>query len=1105
MNNLIQRVVFGICVLAAPGSTFATVINVTTTTDRLANDGACSLREAIISANKDTASGASHGECPPGNLADEIILPAGRYRLSIEGSGENSSKTGDLDIASGDLTVSGVGKERTVIDGSELDRIFDIRDQGLAIILRDLSVINGAAIGSGSSGDGGGISNRGFLTIESAIVSDNSAERHGGGIYNDGNSNLEITGSLVTGNEAGFDGAGIYIAGAGFFQIRGTTLGDNHALDDGGGLHNNATGDVEMSNATISGNSAAHDGGGINFRGGSLRLLHVTITDNDARNDEDLDSRGGGIAQRAGEVRVQASILSGNRARQNPDCHGAIISEDFNIIGTAADCSVSGTIGNNSSGSAGLGPLQDNGGGQLTHLPNPTSRAVDMADPAGTSCPAVDQLDVARPIDGDSDGLARCDIGAVEFDPAAATHTPTSSPTETPTTIPSGTVTSTTTATSTATAIAPATATASATESATPDGTPSTPTETATPSPTPDVTGDTATPTTSATATETPTQTASATPTSAGSLPGEVCFTVGQTQSLVSSFQQSNGEEIGIGTLEAGVVRALTFGGLGTPELFASDGDALGSIDLRALSFLPIGEGFGSGNGNAGTVVFDSVSGLSYDSDNDRLLGLQQRADAPDLLLVVDPETGSHVASPFPGSTDDYIVLDGENCSEELTSISNAPGTEQLFASDGSRLLRIDLESGDCENIGNFGREVTSLSFAEGAQLFGLTNSGAVLQIDQENAVATEISKLSLDTSYFGLACPPAACSPILRLQQSSVATQSDRMSLRLFWINPCTGPAIPSATIDVTFPEALMIQSTSVSNAVINHADNSLSLDLGNLSKGPGGSMRILAQVSALASTATPLQLAASLSDGFGRRVSTGLGVRIRESRESDAPTLIMKARRHSRPGRLVTFTAFYRNVPEGNGLIMRLPDGVSLDRVHPSANLVGNTLNWQDVPAPKGKVKAWFRIDSTLDVPNLLSAKSTLNAAGLSESSSASIRVFGNAPETTGSCTDTSMILMSATRQAAAGTVTQVSMRYRELQDTTTLKMILSTGLSVDSTLPQAQVDGDTLSWSVRPGDGTVRARLLVDRNLPTNTLLSVRGIQGVEAGAKCTIAVR
>jgi hypothetical protein len=98
-----------------------------------------------------------------------------------------------------------------------------------------------------------------------------------------------------------------------------------------------------------------------------------------------------------------------------PDCGGVPLdAHGYNLVQNVTGCN----LGDDSTGNVTgvdplLGPLADNGGPTLTHLPSAGSPVIDAGNPG--DCPATDQRGVARPADGDGDGAAVCDIGAVEI------------------------------------------------------------------------------------------------------------------------------------------------------------------------------------------------------------------------------------------------------------------------------------------------------------------------------------------------------------------------------------------------------------------------------------------------------------------------------------------------------------------------------------------------------------------------------------------------------------------------------------------------------------------------------------------------------------------
>lgn len=403
---------------------FGPVFQVTTTLD--VNDNYCSvehcsLREAIIAAN---------------TRPDSIVnLPAGTYNITIAGTGEDSALTGDFDIAV-KMTVYGASWDTTIIDGNDLDRIFHVTSGNLT--LQAVTVQGGKLE---QFADGGGIRNDGFLALIDSLVQLNETNRgSGGAIYNSGN--LSITNVAIGGNLAN-DGGGGGIAnngllnivdstvsgniasngvvgGGGIYNEHGTatltrvTLTSNFAIG-GGAIENRSNGSIlTVTNSTISGNEAIYDGGGIETSFGAItHLANVTITNNLADSDQDGTGQGGGLYN--GFSNSQTNLLNTIVANnfdwggEAPDCSGEPFnSQDHNLIGTLAGCTMSGVTDHNlTEVDPQLGVLQDNGGQTDTHALLASSPAVNTAN--NSQCPAIDQRSVVRPQG------SICDMGAYEY------------------------------------------------------------------------------------------------------------------------------------------------------------------------------------------------------------------------------------------------------------------------------------------------------------------------------------------------------------------------------------------------------------------------------------------------------------------------------------------------------------------------------------------------------------------------------------------------------------------------------------------------------------------------------------------------------------------
>jgi hypothetical protein len=340
----------------------------------------CTLRGAILAANANFGLDAITFDIT--SFLGEIVV------LTIPRTGDDSPEEGDLDITD-DLVLDGGFLEGVFIVGGNTfnDRIFDV-DSGVDVTFLDLFITGGDATAFPGA-CGGGIQTSGNTTLLRVEVSDNQGH-DGGGICMDQNAKLLLEKSSVTGNTAATRGGGIMLHG----------------------------GELELLQSTISGNTSGTLSGAVHVHfvaSGPVSLEHVTLTDNSTSHVDGADFyvQDGFTSS----VEILGSIIDG-------DCYdpGSLItSQGGNLEGPGDTCGFDPMIDQIGVADMRLEPLAfGNTDLVLTrcHQPRWNSPAVD--DPLGVlaaSCPTQDQRFLARPQDGNGDGVAACDSGAVEAQP----------------------------------------------------------------------------------------------------------------------------------------------------------------------------------------------------------------------------------------------------------------------------------------------------------------------------------------------------------------------------------------------------------------------------------------------------------------------------------------------------------------------------------------------------------------------------------------------------------------------------------------------------------------------------------------------------------------
>lgn len=457
----------------AGGTALAATIMVDTALDVVAEDGLCSLREAITNANNSDQSGST--DCVAGD--------AGGNTIQFDGTliGETITLGGEqLQISFRNLTIEGPvpgDASGLILDGDQASRVINISGPGthVDVILRDLTLTGGRTEAAGQPG-GALHAQSVSLTLDNVTVSGNSTggNSSGGGGISGLQASIAMIDSTVEDNHVeglATTGGGIYVRASELELIR-TSVIDNHTTGGsntgGGGIWAGYFGtvpsDLSLIDSAVIGNSTGTQtsfGGGIWAEGGAVEISGSTISGNSVTvggaggihvNETQLTMRnstvsgnscslaGGGMQIRRGSATLTHSTVAFNLAGgtstrdiwvfgtsddpaslelinslivQEDAAHTTCQSNDFaTIIATGSLSTHESCTGvTTAPEDIDLLPLAGNGGPTRTHALAPASAAIDGAgDCVADHGVTVDQRGEPRP-GGDS---STCDIGAFE-------------------------------------------------------------------------------------------------------------------------------------------------------------------------------------------------------------------------------------------------------------------------------------------------------------------------------------------------------------------------------------------------------------------------------------------------------------------------------------------------------------------------------------------------------------------------------------------------------------------------------------------------------------------------------------------------------------------
>ena len=260
-----------------------------------------------------------------------FALPANATTLTVDTTADGVAVAGDCtngtagDCSLRDALAASVGGDTITFDASVTGTIALTQGE-----LKVLTAVN--LVGPGASTltvDAGGSSRvfyvyasppAGDVSISGLTITGGVTQSYGGGIYFHWNGNTTVDSVVVTGNSAS-SGGGIAFDHSGTASVLNSTIQSNTAAGGaGGGVRMSGSGSGVISNSVIATNSADFAGGIYIYGGGTnsgTQSVMISGTTIDANNGISVNGEGGINAYGGVSVTIENSTLSNNTGGSN--------------------------------------------------------------------------------------------------------------------------------------------------------------------------------------------------------------------------------------------------------------------------------------------------------------------------------------------------------------------------------------------------------------------------------------------------------------------------------------------------------------------------------------------------------------------------------------------------------------------------------------------------------------------------------------------------------------------------------------------------------------------------------------------------------------------